>query len=106
MSHRFPFSVLVALVFASCATTRSLGDRQVNQLDTVINAYVKAHPDRMFPITRPKLVAFAAEHRMPLDLSAVRIVTWSTGPTYVLVRCRVSVPEVHESILHYGKEPM
>jgi|SRR6476469_2029807 len=96
MTHRFPIvSGLLALALGSCTTLESTGDRAVHQLDNVINAYLKAHPDHMFPITRAKLSAFAADHDMPLDLSAVRIITWSTGPRHLVIHYSIATPEVH-----------
>jgi hypothetical protein len=107
MTRRYPIVIgLLALALGSCATLESPGDRAVHQLDTVINAYLKTHPGHMFPITRAKLSAFAADHDMPFDLSAVRIITWSTGPRHLMIRFSIATPEVHEGILHYGKKSM
>jgi hypothetical protein len=79
--------MLVAVyAVASCASAAKLTDDPAfRQLDHAIMAYVAAHPHHTHPLYKKDLLAFAAQHHIPLDLSQFEVLEWYPHRHYLQI---------------------
>src|SRR6266487_1831540 len=70
----------------SCASPPKLTDDPAfRQLDHAIMAYVAAHPHHTHPLRKKDLLAFAAKHNIPLDLSQFELLEWYPSRHYLQI---------------------
>ncbi len=103
--HRLlcPLALLLCLHISACAVFRPRHERAVDQLAHTVRAYMRAHPERLFPRTEEELLAFAAARGTPIDRSVFTLLSLSSGPTHLQIRYTVKTPEPTEGHLAYGK---
>ena len=95
-------ALLLCLHVSACAVFRPQHERAVDRLEQVVGAYMRTHPERMFPRTVEELSHFAAARGTPIDRSLITSLRLSSGPDHLLIWYTVKTPEPTEGYLAYG----
>jgi hypothetical protein len=98
--------LVCSYALCSCASPPKLTDDPAfRQLDHAIMAYVAAHPHHTHPLHKKDLLAFAAKHNIPLDLSQFELLEWYPSRHYLQINWKSR--SNHQGVItFYSDEPI
>ena len=84
--------VIAITAFSACANVEPPRGDVISQLEAVIKAYQGSRIEKRFPVEEEKLFAFAAARGVAFPPSKLKILSWQTGDTFLLIRYVVHGP--------------
>jgi hypothetical protein len=84
--------IMVITIFSACANVESPRSDVISQLEAVIKAYMGSRIEKRLPIEEKKLFAFAAARGVSFPPSKLKILSWETDDTFLLIRYIVHGP--------------
>jgi hypothetical protein len=84
--------VIAVTTLSACANVEPPRGDIVSQLEFVIKAYQSSRIEKWFPVEQEKCFAFAAARGVSFPPSKLKILSWETGDTFLLIRYVVHKP--------------
>ena len=106
MLYRALHYLAALAMISACAQASPRREDPVDRLSRVIRDYMASRLVNTFPIEQRKVVAFAAARGISLESPQLKILTWQTGDTFLLIRYSVTGPSgSQDGILSFSDGP-